>query len=109
VPPRPVKPRYCIRAGCGARLERRISEPPSMFNKRWFCSRWCTAVVREQLKRRPPSYGGETYTAAVRRLIKTHPLEFYCLYQSVALADATQNDRVDPQQLSLIELNGTEQ
>lgn len=88
--------RHCMRPGCGKVLERRFNEAPSLFAARWFCGRFCSAVVREKLQREPPSYhGGASYQAALRALVRAHPLEFDCLYQAATLAATIDSDRVD--------------
>jgi hypothetical protein len=102
--------RHCMRPGCGKLLVRRFNEAPSLFATRWFCGRFCSAVVREQMQRTPPTYQDDDhFQTAVRALVRAHPLEFDCLYRSLGLAEPLINDRVQvPQQLSLIESNGIE-
>lgn len=113
MPPRKTEKlpdRHCMRPGCGKLLERRFNEAPSLFVTRWFCGRFCAAVVREQMQRTPPDYPDNgAYAQAILELIRTHPLEFDCIYRSKTLAEPLNGGRVQvPQQLSLIEPNGTE-
>lgn len=99
--------RFCMREGCGEPIERRPHEPPSMYVRRWFCSRLCASAVREHLSRRPPSYHGESYQRALHALERAHPVELYCLYRSAVLADSISNDRIDGH-LDLLALNEQE-
>lgn len=103
----PSPARFCMREGCGRFIPRGPTEPPSMYRKRWFCSRLCASAVREFLARRPPTYHGDPHQRALTALARAHPLELYCLYRSAVLADDLQHDRVQGT-LPLIELNEQE-